>query len=1115
MTGLPPNPGKNVAVDEICVPCQRTEIIPIFPVRYALGQFDLDIPNLEYPDVEQLMQSNFEPVNGLVARLLRSGYVYIYIEDGAKKQADEDGDDLPSYKDNWHIFYYHSPNPDKKGQFSEIGGRFVKQVIEEGDSGHLVYNRFKNKDNDEVKRGYCFVPPTCSAIYIAFSAYEWSTYLLDSVMSDTNQRAKYMQKSGTMLEDNDSCSIPLQLFQDTNPTYDNLKHGDSTDFKTALSKLVQELDPSAKEENKLAEDSPYLEKLILSATPSVPYTQAKIDQIFNETKNKIEVGKVVVLHDPIGISQDLGAFHAAVSVSHAHDIMENHYAYATYQSIEEQLAPVLPPIDSPFSNKLLKARQVLTNFDNEVAANTTKWKHTSKSDKLYHPNRFKDPVQMARDAMTPKEMQEMHDAFELTSKYTITDDLKAAKKRLAPEFETTRNEIAAQTKALKVYLKGLVSVLSKWNTATGTGSVDHYFELLKDEIAAVDKHDIVRVTNHLISTINAMVKGLESSKYGKREIDNIFYADNSKGADLRYPIAAAIKGLASLVTDELGAMDAALSSDFRRAILAKPIVVNTVDKLFRSMANSQKLTHQLLLELNLSDVADKSIAAKDLRLLIINMGKVLGQDIDIKTQKLKTFLKNINSAAGIIEAWNENTLKRSYGNALGKDLTVMLVGDISHYQLPSSVTQRFGGLALFSSVLGFYFTQNDLKKIQSENASMAANMMGLSKVYYGLVIGEATALAFNKNIDNIIGHAIQPALAKAKVPLMNAMNKAATKTAQQAVSPAFKALSSMVKVTPILGAMDAVTNFYHYHEYDEKSDANAKFFAGVGILGGSLVALAPLIMYLGLATLGSGFFVAGLFLTFSSIIGKLLSVDGELETWVKNGFWGWKESKYFGSVPNYLYWDNVTRKTIEYEDPNGLTIRYYPAQLAIAKFVSNGQGKTLVPYVSDSDILNFMRHEITATQNMIYQPSFKLQNTNLMVVLPGFTHGVSQLDIEVVTSDYRTLSNIDGDDIAQFSERYVYPEASPRHWTNGSNPYTFYLTLDDRPWDAEIRYTYYPEGKAVEVFACYSTTQNTKQTIVVPTTWHKIESKESQQTDTKQENITIQYRKQTYGVVEL
>jgi hypothetical protein len=60
-----------------------------WPVRYALGQFDLDIPNLEYPDVE-----HFEPVNGLVARLLRSGYVYIYIEDGAKKQADEDGEIL-------------------------------------------------------------------------------------------------------------------------------------------------------------------------------------------------------------------------------------------------------------------------------------------------------------------------------------------------------------------------------------------------------------------------------------------------------------------------------------------------------------------------------------------------------------------------------------------------------------------------------------------------------------------------------------------------------------------------------------------------------------------------------------------------------------------------------------------------------------------------------------------------------------------------------------------------------------------------------------------------------------------------------------------------------------
>ncbi len=160
MSRLPPNPGRNEAIDKICAECEQSEIIPILPVRYALGQFDLEMPYLNYPSIDELLNSNFEPVNGLVARLLRSGYIYIYIEDGAAKGADKDGDDLPSYQDKWHIFYYHSPNPDDEGNISEIGGRFVKQKIEiDDEEEHLVYKGFINTKNEAVKREYAFVPP--------------------------------------------------------------------------------------------------------------------------------------------------------------------------------------------------------------------------------------------------------------------------------------------------------------------------------------------------------------------------------------------------------------------------------------------------------------------------------------------------------------------------------------------------------------------------------------------------------------------------------------------------------------------------------------------------------------------------------------------------------------------------------------------------------------------------------------------------------------------------------------------------------------------------------------------------------------------------------------------
>ena len=431
MSKLPYNDGRNVAFDSICVPCQRTEIIPIFPVRYALGQFDLEMLSLDYPSIEELLNSNFEPVNGLAARLLRSGYVYIYIEDGAIKQADEGADDMPSYKDKWHIFYYHSPNPDAEGNFSDIGGQFVKQQIAKNDAKNWIYETFKDINGIDVKRPYAFIPPTCSKIYIAYSEHEWSIDLLDLLNKNSHAtltRHNYMQLSSTMLEADDDCAWSSQSFTDRKPTREDFKKGDAENFKSTLERFVQEMRPpeqmAAKQtpvEPNKDESEKFIEGLLLSAIPAIPNSRAKINHIFKETKNKIEVGKVVALYDPVGISQDLAAFHATISTAHASDVVENYYAYTMYQAVETQLSSALPQLDTLFNTKFSEARKTLSKFEGAVLKQQQELQSTPLHKRSYS-DVAQDPVKAAKAQMSQQELTKLSRDFQFVKAHTPSDD---------------------------------------------------------------------------------------------------------------------------------------------------------------------------------------------------------------------------------------------------------------------------------------------------------------------------------------------------------------------------------------------------------------------------------------------------------------------------------------------------------------------------------------------------------------------------------------------------------------------------------------------------------------------------------------------------------------------
>ncbi|MEM5530318.1 toxin VasX [Gammaproteobacteria bacterium AS21] len=1079
MSKLPPNPGSNIAIDSICYPCQRPEIIPILPVRYALGQFDLDIKDLSYPTIDQLLNSDFEPVNAMVARLLRSGYVYIYIEDGAQKKEDKDADDAPSYQDKWHIFYYHSPNPDTEGNINEQGGLFVKLKIEEDDeSEHLVYKRFKDKNDDEIAREYAFVPPTCSSIYIAYSTYEWSIYMLDSIMSISSNRAAHMQKIGTMLPADTDCSLPLQLCNKQKPTFDNVKNEDSSQFETTLASFVQELNPNVLEQKQAKDDASFVEKLALSAIPSIPYAQDKIEQVFNATRNKAEVGKVVVLHDPIGISQDLAAFHGVLSVSHADDIMENQYAYSTYQAIETQLRSALPSFDNPLGRSDLDmARSTARAFMKRVYKKQQQRKGLlvpqAPGSIKYIPLQERQDSSFSQDSdiaiveseMSEQEVKEVADAYDLLKRNKSPYDLNAAVKALNPEFHETRTRINENSITLIKAIETAADNVSRWNKKTGQGYIGACFALMTEEKQAVSQLDKVRSVTRCLATIEQMTSGLEATEAGKKQIDDVLYPSAAPGTDLRYPVATIIKSLSSFVADAIGLADNEFK-DFRSNLLSAKIdLLKASDKFTKALVSSPissqnfaQDVREFVLKYEGGSAAggnSKGQRKAEIKASIEAIADMHKTPIKFKKNHLSKFLKEITNKSDVFTQWNESLLVKYYGKLFKQDVDVLTVtvdgADHPAHALPSKVVQGASSIALVAVVYSMYVTGPSLKILTSRNTIQAASMRGLSKIYYTLVIAEASFLAVGKNLDLAISKLTAQGLAKLKIPTSLGLNKAGV------AGKTLGAIKNILKITPIIGVIDAVTNYYQFLSYSERNDINAAAFSGVSIAGGSLLVLGALFSAPAVIT-------AGFVLSVVGVIGKLMAEDGELETWITNGFWGWNED-WLGNPSQYLYWGNIEREKIIFKRFDNVEVEGFEGQLEIAKLANVDDkdtiGFSLVPKVSNSTIKEYMQREMLDYHRRVYTPAFERNSKDLLVILPGFKAGVSDLELVVTFGGVPSMF----DRVPPLTETYGLLKSEHENlWGLTKKLGVLKLVPESRLAFTikELTYSYYPNGKEAE-----------------------------------------------------
>jgi len=691
----------------------------------------------------------------------------------------------------------------------------------------------------------------------------------------------------------------------------------------------------------------------------------------------------------------------------------------------------LPSFDNPLGS-LDIARKIVLAFDKKVEQKRQQRQFTP-----LHKRTALDYTQESAAAvksdMNKQELEELSDAYALLGRSKPTKDHYAAVKALNPEFHETRTRINENSITLRKTIETAADNVSRWNKKTGQGYIGACFALMTEEKQAVSLLDKVRSVTRCLATIDQMTSGLEATEAGKKQIDDVLYPSAAPGTDLRYPVATIIKSLSSFVADAVGLADNEFK-DFRSNLLSAKIdLLKASDKFTKALVSSPissqnfaQDVREFVLKYEGGSTAggnSKGQRKVEIKASIEAIADMHKTPIKIKKNQLSKFMKEITNKSNIFTQWNESLLVKYYDNFFKQDVDVLTVtvDGVDHpaHAIPSKVVQGASSIALAAVVYSMYVTAPSLNILKSENTRQAASMKSLSKIYYTLVVAESASLLVGLSIDNNLGKVYVKGLAKINMITNLGISKSAPKVG--VVSKSLAVLTGMLKIAPIIGAIDVMTNYHQTLSYLERNDTNAALFAGVSIAGGSLLVVGGALAGLaavGIAIPGTAVILSAAFmLAVTGVIGKLFSEDGQLETWISNGFWGWNED-WLGNPSQYLYWGNIERSDIVFKRFDNVRVRGFEGQLEIAKLANiddsiNTMGISLIPEAKNSEITKYMQREMLDYHRLLYTPTFK-RGKSLLVVLPGFTVGVSDLEVVVtfesfdsrestVTDTYRLL----------------------------------------------------------------------------------------------------------------
>ncbi len=998
----------------------------------------------------------------MVTRLLRSGWVFIYTEEKAAAISDEKHPDAKSsYKGVWHIFYYHSPE-----ELGANGGKFVKFNWPDGTAEGEEWQVYKNDNNQEIIRNFAFVPCTVSKISIAYSPLMWSKKLFTLLEISKTMREDYMQQVKTFPTTIEECCAPLRLNKaKSRPTKQQLKDLPAEQIKFSPQHIVKEFlannadDVQEKEKN----DDIYS----LGSMPLTAYSQSKIENLKHEMISKDEVGVIVALHDPIGISADLGSLHNSIALEPVHDILSNTYAYTIYQKIEGHLGGFLSNSRNPFALELSRKRALIADFDQQSAKIVKNNPMIRVRGEPGFEKKWADSQHFK--TLTLEQRQDFLAAKrKLEEEKPYTDTMENAVAALSDDFKRVRNELADKTTVIDTRLTTVIKIIEQWLGNTRQGGVARYLALLDNDSKTEVKEQQIASLHLLIGTLNQLMRGLSTSLPGRKLLANQLFGSEKEDGWWSGHLVKGASQVADIKSKALGNYNQQFAV---RALAAEADSINlsnTINEFFQHISGTTQLSEGLMITRQRGAAADPLNSLATLQ----SLAQMDSVEFSIGDRNVGEILRNVGREIADIEEWNNSAGARHYGTVVNESVPVPIASQNGSNiaNLGTNLDQSVGGIALFIFCADYYMSAKGVQEVMlksNPSVSMIESIKN-SMVAQGAAVIENLAKLARKDLDAII--------ARNAARVVNhlggntsAMSSAATNTVRSGAGVRGLAVAkSLVKIGGILGVIDVTANSVQSYRLYGRGDYDAAAYAATGAIGGiAMMAFAipnPAGIIIGLAGVG---------ITVASAIGLTQALDSDMEKWVKGCFWGGKPSKFIGMVPNYYYWDDADRadfladKKIE---GGYKRIDLYDAQLDISKVISGGDSILINPDIDEQDVSSYFKKEVAGLNDILFMPRLKKLDGYIYITLPNYIPNKSVLEAAFEVKKYSGSYRI-GRQSEIFRKTFPLTKDSKNWEVVHEKASTYKIALSYfqqhfasktvHSWDSSgaVVFTYYPLGK--------------------------------------------------------
>lgn len=340
---------RNLPADAVICPCEN-EHRPVYPVRYAYSNLfgDKTAKAAMPPPVKKLLElcpaqpdieiyspemCTVEDTGGYSARLLRSGWVYVFEEGEYPTRTDTEGQ-LLIFKHT--VTYAHNGRVYDETDNSEEAGKAVKGG--DADEYFIPHARIYNAESQttELKEQFPYLPylPIKKDVITArffFSDIPLSDYTLNKMITDPEFRASFMQEINLVNFDDNPYALELRE-----------EHIDYLveEYKDEAQRFVSFVEQAKNTGADLPEGSYFSE---ITNTPDVSKGSESLLAQVKASLDENEKSSLVILHDPVGYQKDILALYSFVTAAYA--AFQHHWSYPN--QVGHHLLAIKTHLDHP------------------------------------------------------------------------------------------------------------------------------------------------------------------------------------------------------------------------------------------------------------------------------------------------------------------------------------------------------------------------------------------------------------------------------------------------------------------------------------------------------------------------------------------------------------------------------------------------------------------------------------------------------------------------------------------------------------------------------------------------------------------------------------------------